>query len=706
MTKRGRWRLFIVLVVLGIPTLVCVGGIGFVAGGGLESRLEQEYAARFPGRLEIGRIELAGTQHAIAHDLILYGPAGGEPVVRIATADLQGGIFPPRLERIALTGLKLRFDRDGVDFVQALLALPRPAGNTEAPSLHVKIDGEIAVAQRMVLSPLRLALDFDRWSLAGRLSAKLGGQPFELVFAPEKGGDPLRRPSRIGIVAATVDLGDLFGAITALGFLPNQDDLLAWLPSKASLDGAELVIDPASRTMSGRASPTWEGGRGSTDLLLDGVGLHLTNSSADDRQLGRGVGKLDVTIPDGVLTVDLDRWQPGPRIPLPSAVPTSEVLKLLPAARFSLHPSGMRVSLLCLPAGGASDGQRIELRWRRNSPLVIEAARLPLHMVQGFVPAGLRCAAGSAAHLLVEWEDHLQRLALTLADAELELGAWRLLRIDGALEVAAVDSHDPTAGYSSRLDLPFGAVVHRGTPDAGTLELTVARLDELMQRVRGPVPLPHLSGLLKVIGRVVHTPEAWRVTVAHLGLAGVQSHGALRELSASGNGTFSWNGVRLDASLNGRLVSGEAALPSGWMNFCARQPLFTSTFSVDANGLILHELLARASDRFGQPAADAFTAGLSGRLDADFSGRIDTVVDRLDLAWFTRTITSVPMPPATIAVGESALTAGLTIVHGGIDQVAGWVLPLGVDLSLLGGAVDVSGISGSVKFMIERKRQP
>ena len=706
MTKRGRWRLIIVLVVLGIPALVCLGSIGFVAGGGLESRLEKEYAARFPGRLEIGHIELAGTRHAIAHDVVLYGPAGGDPVVRIATADLQGGIFPPRLERIALTGLKLRFDRDAVDFVQAFLAMPRPARDSEAPSMHVDIDGEIAVAQRIVLSPLHLTLDFDRWALAGRLSAKLGGQPFELVFAPETGGDPLRRPSRIGIVAATVDLGDLFGAITALGYLPNQKDLLAWLPARASLAGAELVIDPAARTMSGHASPTWDGGRGNTDLLLDSVGLHLTDSSADDTQLGRGEGKLDVTIPDGVLTVELDRWQPGPRIPLPSAVPTSDLLKLLPAAYFTLHPNGMRVSLWCLPAGGARNGQRVALHWRRNAPLVIDATSLPLQMVQGFVPAGLRCAAGSAAHLLVEWEDHLQRLELTLADAELELGAWRLMRINGELVVSAVDPHDPTAGYSSRLDLPFGAVVHRGTPDAGELELTVARLDELVQRLRGPVPVPHLSGLLKVIGRVEHTPEAWRVTVKHLGLAGVQSHGALRELSASGNGNFSWNGVRLDAGLNGRLVSGEAALPSGWLDFCARQPLFTSTFSVDANGLVLHELLARASDRFGQPAADAFTAGLSGRLDADFSGRIDTVVDRLDLAWFTRTITSVPMPPATIALGESALTAGLTIVHGGIDQVAGWVLPLGVDLSLLGGTIDVSGISGSVKFLIERNHQP
>mgnify|MGYP001574141451 CR=1 FL=1 len=140
------------------------------------------------------------------------------------------------------------------------------------------------------------------------------------------------------------------------------------------------------------------------------------------------------------------------------------------------------------------------------------------------------------------------------------------------------------------------------------------------------------------------------------------------------------------------------------MDFCTRQPLFTTTFSVDAKGLILRELLARSADRFGQPATDGFTAGLSGRLDADFSGRIDSVVDRLDLGWFTRTITAVPLPPETTAIGESALTAALRIERGSVAEITGWILPLGVDVSLLNGAVEVSGVSCSVQFLLNRTK--
>ena len=138
------------------------------------------------------------------------------------------------------------------------------------------------------------------------------------------------------------------------------------------------------------------------------------------------------------------------------------------------------------------------------------------------------------------------------------------------------------------------------------------------------------------------------------------------------------------------------------MDFCLHQPLFTTRFTVDGSGLHLHEMLARSADRFAQPERAGFTAGLSGSLDAEFTGRINAVVDRIDLGWFTTTITTVPLPPATTATGESALTAALDIERGSVMQVAGWLLPLGVDVSLLGDAVAISGISGSVKFAITR----
>ena len=78
MTRRTRIRLLAVLILLGLPLLVCAGLVWFVGSGGLERRIASEYAARLPGRLAVKRVELDGTRHAIVHGISLYGPDGGD----------------------------------------------------------------------------------------------------------------------------------------------------------------------------------------------------------------------------------------------------------------------------------------------------------------------------------------------------------------------------------------------------------------------------------------------------------------------------------------------------------------------------------------------------------------------------------------------------------------------------------------------------
>jgi len=707
MTRRTRIRLLAVLILLGLPLLVCAGLVWFIGSGGLERRIEGEYAARFPGRLDVGTIALDGTGHAIVESIALYGPDGGDAIVTVAHADIRGRLMPPRIDAIELHGVKVRFDRDGVAFVREALARPQPAGSGSASPVQVRIDGAIVVADRLRLNDVALDVRLAGWAVTGRLTGTLGDAPVAVEISPESGAVGARPPLTITVEQARIDLADLFAALVGLGLMPEQDELLPWLPARADLAGTRLRFAPEAKVLTGESRPTWPGGHGEATIAMDQHGLRLPRALADDAQLGSAEGSLAVAFDTRVLTVEVARWAPGPKLPIPAQVPVADVLRLLPAARVSVAPDGPRIAITCLPSLGAQppEAPRAEIRWRRSAPLVIEAAQLPLALTRRFLPEVVLPTAGTLTSLLIEWEGSLQRLGASIADGELAIDQWTLRDLDIELDVVALDPHDPAAGYATHADLPMASVLHRGPAASGVLTITVARLDDLVAHISAPAPLPKLRGLFKVTSEVGRTEGGWKGRIQHLGVAGLASDAALRDIAAAAKGQFTWADRRLEAQLSGQLVAGELGLPNGWMDLSERSPIFTTTFSFQPGKVELHEALARAADRFGQPAKDGFTAELRGRTDPDLTGTITGVIDRADIGWFKRNTLLVPLPSAAEVTGEGAVTFTMRSAGGAIAEVSGYVLPLNIDLSLLDGALDISGITGALRFSLKQRAE-
>lgn len=708
MTRRSRIRLLIVLVVLGIPLALCVGLLWFVGAGGLERRLEREWRTRFPGTLDVGRVEIAGSDRVVIHDLVVVGDDGGEAIVRIGRVDIAGGVMPLRIAKVAASGVHLRFDRDGLVFLRDLVARLPAGDGRAAPPFRLELDGEAVVAGRLRLETLALRADIAGREVRGGIETALagpdtpagGGRPLRLEVRPEPGALAAR------VVAARIDLGELLRTLHALGVMAPPDDLVPWLPGDVDATGAEVRFDFASRVLTGRAAPTWAGGRGEADLRIDTEGLHLTALRATDAALGSGEGRLDVDFATRALTVGLARWAPGSRLPVPAAVPLPALLELMPAARLQLSPDGPRIVFTALTAleGAPTDAPRVELRWRRRAPLAVEAGHLPFTLARAFLPAKVAPTAGTVDRLAIAVEGgQLQRLTAHALGLGLAVDAWRVAGVDAEVDITAVDPHDPAAGFTTRVDLPTAGIIHRGRLSDGQLTVTIARLGELARLVRGPTPLPRLGGLLKLECDVRRDEAgAWSGRIRHLGLGAADAEGILRDGAlAARDGRFTWRGRTVEARLDGQLQAGEVRLPNGrWLDLAARTPRVAATVRFAPGEIRVSELLARAADRFGQPAAQGFTAGLSAELDHDLSGRISGVVDRADLGWFRRNDLVLPLPADAVATGEGAITFAATVADGALVAVDGHVLPLDVDLTLLDGKLDISGIQGALRFRI------
>ena len=699
MTRRTRIRLLAVLILLGLPLLVCAGLVWFVGSGGLERRIASEYAARLPGRLAVKRVELDGTRHAIVHGISLYGPDGGDAIVTVDHADIRGQLFPPRIEAIELHGVKVRFDRDGVAFLREALARPQPPASGQRSAVRVHLDGSVHIAQRLHLEGLVIDAAIAGGAVDGRVRGTLGGAPLELTITPEDGAVGAHPPLGIVLTQARIGLADLFAALTGLGLMPEQDQLLPWLPAEADLAGTSLRAVPQARVLTGTSRPTWAGGHAEATITMDAAGLRLPRMVVRDDRLGSAEGTLAVAFDTRVLTVAVERWTPGPKLPIPAQIPVADLLRLLPAARATVVPQGPRITITCLPGLDAQPvtAPRAEIRWSRG-PLVVEAAHLPLPLARRFVPEAVLPTGGTITRLLVEWEGSLQRLGASIAKAEVAIDKWTLHDLDIELDAVALDPHDPAAGFAIHADLPMASVVHRGDQ----LTITIARLDDLVAHVTAPAPLPRLRGLIKVTSEVIRSDEGWKGRIQHLGVAGLASDLSLRDLAAAAKGQFIWADRRLEVQLTGQLVSGELGLPNGWLDLSARTPIFTTTFSIQPGRVELHEALARAADRFGQPAKDGFTAELRGRADPDLTGSLTGVIDHADIGWLKRNSILVPLPSSAEVVGEGAVTFTLRSTDGVVAGVDGYVLPLNVDLTLLDGKLDISGITGALHFSLVR----
>ncbi len=694
---RRRLRITVIALVagLGIPLLIAVGVVAFVASGGLERRIEGEFAARFPGQLRIGRLELAGLGKAIAHDLRLYSADGGEPMATVHEAVISGDLLAGNVEAISLTGLRLRVDSDGIGWLRAVAAAPATRHVTTA--LRISAQGELALAQRLLLRELNCTLTIATAGMSGEIRGILGDQPALITLAAQTVADP---GTVVTCGALSVPVADALGALAGLGMLDPQPYLLSWLPAQADLAGTTLQIPSANKDMTGSLHATWPTGGMTAPLRADGSGIHLDPLEVHDEGLGTASGLLAIAYEDRHVRLTLHAWHPGPRLGIPAAVPVDALIEVLPIA-------GLDV------IGG--DQPRVEARfhnaantawitgvWRPNAPIQVDGGGLPLRLAQRYLPTAWTIHAGAISGLSMTWDGFLRRGLLEVANLECGIGAWRMHDLAGTITVDPIHADSPDAGWEVRLDLPFGAMVHRGLLPGGELELTIADMAGLAERLTGPVPIPPCAGFLKLVATLSTTENGdWHGRLKNLGVAGFTIGGLVRDVALAATGTYAWTDAGVEAKIDGQLHTAEVGLPGRWLDLAGNRPRFTATVLNDAAGLHLHDVLARAATPAGEPLADGFTAGLQGTIAPGITGTITGVIDRIDLHWLSDGLALVPLPPASHLEGETAMTWTANLADGQVRSVEGVALPLGVKLDFLDGAIAIDGITGAARFSIQ-----
>lgn len=692
MRRRSRIKLIVVLAVVGIPLLAGVGLVLFVALGGVERRIEEEFAARLPGTLRLGRVEVAATDHVLIHDVRLYGAGGGEALASVDRVGIRGGLLDGSIDVIDLEGLHLRVDRDFLAWLRQAAARPSDGAS---PGFAVRARGEIAVAQRLIFEALDADLRFAARGIDGHLRASFKGKPVALDLASEAIPDRAERRTVIDCGSLTVDVADTFAALQGLDVLDTPAQLLTWLPASTSLAGTRFEVDPLALTVSGSLAAVWPQGSLTSAVTLDGAGLSFTALHATDAGLGRAEGSLAIAFATRDLALTLGSWAPGPRLGLPERLPRGDLLTLLPQAGLRIR-GGSAQSVQARFHNAASTAW-IEGSWEPGRPIRVDGGGLPLTLAQGFLPKDWAVESGAIQGLTASWDGRLERAVLDVSDLALRAGSWQASDLDGSIVVEPLES-----GYRTRLDVAAASVVHRGTLTAGEIEVTVVDLAGLADHVRGPRPLLACAGFLKLIATVgIEAGASGGGRILHFGCAGLGVEGLLRDVAISGTGTYAWSAEGLETRIDGQCFAAELGLPGRWIDLAQRQPRFTATMISEAETIRIEDLLARAAHPDGRPQDAGFTAGINGTLDRTFNGSFAGVIDRIDLGYLSERLGIVPLPAGTTLTGESAVTWDLAIATGTVQGLEGVALPLGVDLAFIGGKVAIDGIDGAIRFTLK-----
>ncbi len=709
MRRRLRITVIALVVGLGLPLLLALGTVIFVATGGLERRIEAEFAAHFPGRLHIGRLEVAGLGQALAYDVQVFADRGGNAIARVERATIEGHLLGGDIRRIVLDRLRVRVEPDTIAWLRATMAqraeaAAQASAATAAP-LVIEANGDITIAQRLLFRELTCTLTFAQGGIDGQLAGRLVDDPVALVVTSAAVPGATHRQTEVACTALTIATADAFASLSGLNVLEVPRQLLTWLPRAVSLAGSQVRVDSVALDLAGALQATWAEGHLRADLRGDPVGMSLLALTMHDEGLGNADGSLRIAYADRSLRLDVARWQPGARLGIPAMVPVEDLLAVLPHA--GLEVVGGESPQIRARFHNAANTAWITGSWQPEAPIRIDGGGLPLRIAQRYLPEGWTIRAGAVTGLSLVWDGHLQRSMLEVAGLELGVGAWTMDDLAGTITIDPVDEQDGNVGMQVRLHLPFGSVVHRGQLPGGELELTIADMTGLAERLSGPVPVPPCAGFLKLIASLETAADGtWTGQLRNFGLAGFTIDGLVRDVAIAATGRYAWANTGVEAEIDGQLFAAEVGLPGRWINLATQRPRITATVVSTDGTVVVRDVLARAAAEDGTPIADGFTAGLQGRLDSALTGSIEGVIDRIDLTWLSDRLGLVPMPPASSLAGESAVTWVLAVADGRVTGLDGVALPLGVDLGFLGGDILIEGISGAARFSLQPAATP
>ncbi len=710
MTRKTRIRLVIALVVLG-PVAACVVVLGwFLWSGRLERNVEAGYAARLPGRLQVGRIEFSGTDTVVIHDLSL-GEDGELPLLTARRATAKVRLLASRLDELRLEGGHLRLDARSWKLLNAIIDKERSIPATRpAESMHLMLAGEAQLGSTLFLSDMSVDLTVTGPFVAdgGRVTGSLAGQPVAINVSTDRRSTGEMR-YRIEAESLRGDLQPALTAVEDIGMIGRSPRWLReYLPH--DLDAAGTVVWRDAETYHWLADirAVWPPGSAtasaSMQLTADRHRLSLTDLRYDDPSvvrlgLQRG-GRLTYDQTTEQLRLSADDWTPGPRLPIPAAVPTMALLAQLPVVELEADSRTDRAEVaVVFRSLDAASKARISLNWSHdNDHIRVSGVELPLSVAGGFLPPGLTVAGGQAEEARITIaEGRLRDFFLKARQARFGINEWSFGPGDGTFVLVPGEG----SAVSFKADLGLGQFSWSGDAHHAQVSLNVRQLDSFLARLRGPVDLPPLTGSLAASGdlTLAATSSALTGRLTSLSVSGLGRSDLLAEVDARLAGEFAWTGRAFTVRSGGQLSSGRLRLPFGWIDLAQRTPRFAAeVVYLPAEGyapaaIDLTSLLVRAADQRGEPVTGGFSAELVGNLTALGTGSVRGVVDHADLAWLARL---APQPDAVIT-GETAMVFEADLLRSRVRRVAGSFLPLDAFLKL-GRTFTANGITGAITY--------
>lgn len=161
MTRRQRLRLLALFVFVLLPLLAGGGLWAYLATGGLERRIEQEWAQVLPGKLSVGRIKIHGLDQVEVTNIQVQGT---QEFCSVSSLTLWGSVRERRLQRISLRGLEGNLNAQNLSFLRNLVK----AGSSHSknmPKGELANDLQIEILDSRLILPGALAVELQRLAI-------------------------------------------------------------------------------------------------------------------------------------------------------------------------------------------------------------------------------------------------------------------------------------------------------------------------------------------------------------------------------------------------------------------------------------------------------------------------------------------------------------------------------------------------------------
>ncbi len=711
--------MLITLAVLGVPVSAVVVAFLWLSAG-LEHRVEAAYRRRLPGVLTVGKIAFTSANEIVATDLTI-SESGKSPLIIVKRAVAHIRPIAGRLDDLRLEGVHMRLDAGGWKLINAILEAERAIPATRAANeqkitvadASLEVDGGLHLEQ--------IAVDIVNFGAVLRFSAtgKYAAEDLRLGYDTEQLDGGARR-AVVSIERLRGRLPEILDGVVALGLLkPIPVWLRRYLPETVDGSGSRIVRDYHAHAWSGDCTATWpiDGAnagksRMQAKLAADLHRITLEQLHWDDASVLIGDGRLNADLDQDTIAIDLDSWKPGPRLPIPAAVPVEALLQSLPTLAVRALTRTGSESITATLSGPTQSS--VSLTWAHDQDLRVTATELPLTMAQPFLPKDLVMKGGQGEEVKLtialggdakntDKSGALRDFYLKARQARFSIRDWAFGPADGQCALL------PTAdgGFSLALSLPMGTIGYSGSAAAGTLTLDLKSAEALLARVRGPAPLPDIRGSLGAEVALTTAGEEISGTVKRLSLRGVGIPDLVQSVEADLKGVFTWKPLSLSARAGGQLRSGQLYFLDGWLDVAKRTPLFSADVVVTPSigyapaAFDVTEILVRAANPKGEPIEGAYSAQFTGNLTATGTGAIHGVIDHADLGWLATLVKGQD----TKLSGEAAMVVSADFRLGVMKRVEGSFLPLNADLSL-GRDFKATGITGAVQFLRESRVAP